>query len=537
MSEIEPSVWSQDVPYVADGDAVNEERTNAPIKVLADRTAALKTITDAIEAGQQLLLRDAPLAEGVEAGHVVYLNLTTLHYDRAQAIYASLISESGRLTPSDKAIFSGVVVSKASTYVGDILLSGLGVLSNAAVATLFGGTPELGIHYLSALNVGTVTATPPLLMIRVIQYAGSNIIRVFPPDFEPTTHSHREYTLFGGDWELATAFDPNIVPDGATYGYSFTTDRSVSQLLGEVLLPAVGEGTFVWRYTDTDTGSSEEPGDTNLSGRHVNEDLVFIDQFGIWWKGLSAPSQDIELTISVADAKGESLIHTIGTLTEQALRVEVTNGRCFLSILDFTEKLAVAGDTVVKNIVGRQMQRGLVVEKIRVGENLRISPSGGQGTVTIELAMFQNHMLEADIHNLNNAVITVEGAMVLTQFPVGRTSSMTLKAKIPYLVDPAAFDIVIYALFLGTGTAVNGPVITAQVCPTPTVAGVSLVTPAGYPSAFPAILAGTLIYLLESPVVIDATALSQGLVFYTLSADEPTHPIKVLSTGILLRLK
>jgi hypothetical protein len=74
----DPSIWTRSVPQVNDGDPVNAAVTNAPTQVLADRTAALKVMLDAIEAGEQVVLRNAPLAESVSVGEVVYFNTDSL---------------------------------------------------------------------------------------------------------------------------------------------------------------------------------------------------------------------------------------------------------------------------------------------------------------------------------------------------------------------------------------------------------------------------------------------------------------------------
>ena len=168
---MEPSVWTRSVPFVRDGQPVNQQVTNAPTQVLADRTAALKSIVDSIEAGEQLLVRDAPLGEGIEEGHVVYLNPTTLRYDRVLARYQDLASSAGRLTPAASAVFAGVVISKASAYAGDILCTGMGKLTDAAIVRLFNGAAPLpAIYYLSSIADGSVEALPPAMLVRVCQY-------------------------------------------------------------------------------------------------------------------------------------------------------------------------------------------------------------------------------------------------------------------------------------------------------------------------------------------------------------------------------
>jgi hypothetical protein len=252
---MEPSVWTRSVPFVRDGQAVNAQVTNAPTQVLADRTAALKAILDAIQAGEQLVLRNAPLGEDVEEGHVVYLNPTTLRYERALARYKDLVGSDGRLLPADTAVIAGIVYNKASAAVGDLLCSGMVTLSDAAVLRLFNGeTPSTAFYYLSSLTAGTVETSTPALLVRTCQWVAGNIVRVFAPTFEPGTHLHRDYRLYAGDWRPVGFFDPTLVPTGAKYGYNLESVHAVEQTLREVLLPATGEPEFVWVYTGTESG-------------------------------------------------------------------------------------------------------------------------------------------------------------------------------------------------------------------------------------------------------------------------------------------
>lgn len=537
----EPSVWTRTVPLVEDGQPVDETHTNAPTQVLADRTQALKAILDAITAGEQIVVRDMPVTEEVLEGHVVYLDLETLRHDKAQALYSDLNSENGRLFPDEKAIFTGVIVSKTSTYIADILLSGYGTLDSAAVNRLFGETsPDYGLYYLSALNAGQVQQTAPDMAVRVLQYVDAGVIRVFQPDFEPETHTHRQYQLFAGDWLISSSFDPTIVPDGATWGYDFTSSRSQAQLLGEALLPAVGEGTFVWKYevNDQSSGSSGAPAES-LSGKHVNEDLILLNANGIWWFGAAAPPQDIELTITVADTKGASLINTVSSRTPNALSVTVVNGRAFLTMQEYARVGDTDGSQVVKavDVEGRRLLVGPVVEKVTVGPGLRCSPEIGQGTIAIERTEFADFPILASIMNLDNAVTRTEDPLVLVEFPDNREAKAYLTAVVPYLFDPDAFEIIIWARFKGSGTLTSGMDITAKGLPKPDASGVTLQNLTGFPTVLPDIPAGSDFYQLDCAVTIDATEFSEGQIFYSLGADNPAASIKLLATGIRLHLK
>ena len=79
------SVWTGAIPYVQDGDAVSAAITNPPLEVLAARTQALRDLVNAIEAGEQITLRNAPLAASISAGTVVFFDSAELVHDKYSA--------------------------------------------------------------------------------------------------------------------------------------------------------------------------------------------------------------------------------------------------------------------------------------------------------------------------------------------------------------------------------------------------------------------------------------------------------------------
>lgn len=631
---MEPSVWTRSVPFVEDGQAVSAAVTNAPTQVLADRTAALKAIVDAITAGEQLLVHDAPLAAGVEEGHVVYLNADTLRYDLAQALYQSLQDTGGRLRPADKAVFSGVVTRKSTAYAGDILFNGLGQLGTAAILRLFNGaSPQPGVYYLSNLVPGTVETAPPTMLVRVLQYTDGGIVRVLSPDFEPETHSHRDYRLYAGDWKAVAAFDPSIVPAGAYFGYDLTAPLSMRQFLAEAILPNVGEPEYVWAYfrnsfeagtdpyasqhiqepftlTSVDIGAggvvlaqaptdpskttllirnsgvkkygvdygfdpvnprkliwtgyaldgqmavgdalivlfaivygtgggSSESGDTTLAGRHVNDLSVMLNENGIWWFDPITPPQDILMTLTIADARQLALIFSVFSRTPGSLDVINTNGRVGVGIRQFERVAGYNGAEVVKDIdfVNGLMKVGPVVSQVSAGLGIKVTPVGGTGAVTIDLALFYDWMLEAGIYNLNNAVTRTESPYVFTEFPINRISSINLKVQLPNIPTDSRYSLAIWALFIGTGVEEDAPLVSCSLLPTPLVTGSVVYAAPGFPVVMGTIPAGTDVYLVECPVLIDAAGLASGQVLYELLLDNPAVTVKMLGSGIRITPK
>jgi hypothetical protein len=527
-----------------DGDPVRANVTNAPTQVLADRTAALKAMLDAIEAGEQIQLRDAPLAADILVGQIVYFDADALVHDHALAKWLSLNDGQVEATPAPSAIFSGVVINKTADRVGDILVNGFSTLDATGLTNLFGSSsPVAGIYYLSMLTPGTVELEPPAMRVRVLQYMGSGIVQVYPPQHEPITHTHRDYRLDQPDWLLASSFDPAIVPDGAVYGYDLAAADAVAQNVAEALLPTVGEASFTWLYHDEGGSSSSVPCD--LGGKHVDETFVSKDENGIWWFDNAAPECDIQMDVVSADTHGLSLIYAIANGSPESLQITSSNGVVTITIKPF----AVAENTdysheVVKGIENWQLKKGPVISSLKLGAGLRGSSPQGQlpggafiGDVTIELSEFHNMRREAAIQNLNNAVTSVEDPHVLTLFPSTRTSSVSCRVTLPDL-GSIVYKAKIFAQFLSPGSGQAPPTISTIVqSPEPAAAGVTPVSvgPSTFP-VFPGTIAAGNFYDVESVLELVLDGYSGGVVSYTLEAVAPSPELRMINTGLRLYL-
>jgi hypothetical protein len=405
-------------------------------------------------------------------------------------------------------------------------------------------TPTPGIYYLDPDNDGKVTQTvPATLMVRAVRYLADSIIQIFQPDFEPETHTHKVYTLQPGDWVAAgTLSNP---PASYNHGIDFTTANAINQMLGEVILPSVGEGSFVYGYVDSTDPT--EPTTNNLTGKHIASGtgaLAFINEDGIWWLNSTAPTQDIELTITVADTKGEALINTVLTDTKQAIETLIENGRATVNWKEYNTVTGTAGYEVIKSIdfATHTANKGFVVEEILAGTGIKATATegSGQGQVTLELNEFAERRIESSVFNLNNSITAVDGVIAYTIFPAGKQSSLGLRAILPILSDDSLYDVVIWAQYRGSGAAISpGLSVDADALPTPDVAGVNPTGPAGFPQALPDVTngSGTDYFYVEASQTIDATGLSSGTILYSLSANNPSTAIHLLNTGILLRLK
>ena len=534
-----PTVWQRSVPLFKDGDPVKASIPNASTQVLADRTAALKAIVDSIAAGQQLVLSSAPLAGTVAEGQVVYLDAALLSHSSALAKWRDLDSSGGRLVPAPAAVYAGVVIQKQGTYAGDVLIDGYAALSGTALLALFGtSTPEVGIYYLSSLTPGTVELEQPAMSVRVLQYAGNGVIRVFPPQTEPVTHTHRAYVLHKEDWIDATFYDPGIVPAGALFAYNMSSLAALAQNLGESLLPAVGEPSFIYKGVVSPVGSSTAAAICGEAGLHVSDENILLDENGIWWIPASPPGCDLAMTVTSADTKGESLLHVVENLTPDSLTITTVNGRVKIGVKDPEYEEDTAGHLVVKSIAENVAQRGPVVEEIRAGSGIVAtstapSATGQQGTVSIRSVGADGIFLTADVMNLNNAVTDTDAPYVFTLLPTGRTSSVTIALTLPNFGN-LLYDMVVWAQFLNPGASQPAPVITDfLISPAPLAGGVVAVAQAATLPAFPATIVPGSLYLLESSA-IDVSAFSKGTVFLTLQASNPSVGLKMTNIGVRL---
>ena len=526
------SIWTGGVPYVQDGDAVSAAITNPPIEVLAARTQSLRDLVNAIEAGEQITLRNAPLAEGISAGTVVFFDTAALVHDKSFAQWFSVADVVAELRPAEETVYTGIVIQKTADRAGDILVNGYSTLGDSELTNLFGTTtPAAGTYYLSMITPGTVEFEPPAMMVRVLQVLDGGIIRVFSPSHEPISHTHRNYRLQTEDWQLAASFDAAVVPDGATYGYDLTSAEAISQQAADALVPTTGDASFVWLY-EFEEGSSSSADVSDLGGLHVNETAINLDSNGIWWFDSAAPEADIDMTVVTADARGVSVISAIQSLSPEAVTVTAANGIVSVQYLEYEEVSGVTGSVVVKQLANHQQRRGSVVEKIVAGRNVILSPSDGQGTVTIEFLRDSGEHMEAMVQNLNNAITSVEEPHVFTLFPSNRTSSVSCRVVLPNL-SGAVYAARVFAQFLSPGASQALPTLNVTRTPTPAASGVTPVGPTAttWPNIPSSVTAGD-VYYVESADEFSLEDYSQGALAYTMTIASPTPELRMINTGI-----
>lgn len=519
--------WTASVPNVSDGQPITADSVNNPVNNLAQRTQVLKTLLDAIEAGNNLLLRNVPMDASVSSGMMVYFDPDTYTYKPAQAVYGDLTEGEDTVEPAQSAHFSGVSLNVTGN-IGDLGSVGVFTLAAAEITALFGtATPDRGQYYLSSTVAGTATAERPILPVLALEYMGSNMLRVYQPAFNNLTHTHREYSLETAGWITTGSFDPSIVPAGATLGYDFTIASAVSQNLVEVLLPSVNYGVFTWAHNDPAQATD---------GLRVAADSIIVDENGIWWTEVAAPTSDMWLNATAAQVGDVPVINTIISRTPDNLSVSILDGTAYLTIEEYTEVPDTAGSTVVKDIVGNQKFTGEVVEQINVGIGLRKSPESGQGIVTVELAQYENYRIPAQILNLNQAVTEVAGVIPATKFPADRNSQVNCSVQLPEMPDDSLYEATVYMVVYGVGSLLSGITVdSAKLAIADYPAGTLPIV--NVMDAMQDIPAGTDAYMLEASTSMDLTGYSGGSIYYELGLDTPGVDVKMLQTGVKLSLK
>jgi hypothetical protein len=513
--------WTNSIPLISDGENVEASVANRSAIALSERTAALQETLSAIQSGQQIVLRNAPVTAETALGNVLYLDVNTLLHAPAISGWQDLNEqEGGTLLPLDSSVFTGVVLRKCSGTTADILMGGVGQLDVVGLDNLFGtSTPETGIHYLSTNTAGTVSADRLGPSVRVVQYAGDGIIRVFPYTYEPVTHQHYCYRIATGDWTLASSFPD--APVSATYGVNFTTANSISEGTANAIIAGAGEGAF----TNVTSGTKDLSGD------------YFSDASGIWTTSVGLPSDEMEYCVTIADTKDMAVLHTISTQTVQALSIANNNGNVTVDSVEYGSTTGNAGYEVVKGIDfdNHKLILGNIVEQVLAGPGIFLTASAGdgQGVIQLSASLYNNLRLTADVVNLNNAVTSVEGTLVVTKYPTSRTSTVNYTVQLPEIGD-ADFNARIWVQALSPGSSQDAPDVEYVLIPSPDAAGVTpdaaVVSDLG---TFPASVTAGDVYYLET-ADIDLTGYSGGTIAFTLSADTPSPEFNLISAGVII---
>lgn len=287
------SQWVDLIRLISDGEAVDASVTNRPLGDLGQRTQHLKDLLELISASEAIFIRGAAIAEEVEIGEPVYYNNLTVRFERALTALDYGAAESWG-NPAKSSYCQGLLASRDTATVGDIITAGTLNDFNISAALKTGETDESGAYYLSSTEPGKIERTKnPAAPFVLYRNKESNSVYVSPgtsgglsdhvhhrvqltalpagiPNDPDIGEKHdiivADSTLPG--WLPATdsVFD-GTAPDGAIFGYNIAKDPE----LGRIFPPLPLDSYFLEVY-----------GDGWGAGREYDS-VVKVDVNGIWW--------------------------------------------------------------------------------------------------------------------------------------------------------------------------------------------------------------------------------------------------------------
>jgi hypothetical protein len=293
--------YSNSVRFINNGEAVDADVTNRPIADLLGNTDYLKSWLQAMAAGSALISKDQAINSSLVVGQPVYYSTSSGKFEAAY--FAADMGSSGSTVLSDSAQVWGILHSKSTDTVGDILLYGYTVLDiSNAVDTLVSGEVPAGQWYLSSVGTGVLTRTRPMLAVPVVRTLPGNVVFVAPV-FQDFDGKHRHYAfdltmLPAGDVSPPSVGDPHEItladdglpgwlpadhavfdgnaPAGAAFGYNLSQDATLRSLFPPVPLRSA---VFIMQRPSAYDITAERPN----YGQQLFEDTVVLDNNGIWW--------------------------------------------------------------------------------------------------------------------------------------------------------------------------------------------------------------------------------------------------------------
>jgi len=289
------ATYKPQIDHIADGAPGYASRVRTPDQQLESNIQYLKSLVDSANLGQALFYRDVAVSASTVVGMPVYWHAANGCFEPA---LAAVVNDpaSGTLRDADSANVVGVVYKKSTSTVADLLVLGVAELDISAVVD---GTVTAGRYYLSGAAAGKLVQQRPPVSVPVLHVFSNNKVLVVPAvkDFL-NDHVHFQYYLepvpagthvppSPGGTHTITSPDPTIkgwlpanhsvfngqAPTGACFGYNLSAHSELNKVWPPI--PTEAAHVLVLR---------PKSGDDPLNGLEVMpEDLVQIDQNGIWW--------------------------------------------------------------------------------------------------------------------------------------------------------------------------------------------------------------------------------------------------------------
>ena len=440
--------WINAVRHIQDGEPVDAGVAGRPDRALEIRDNYLKGRLDAAETGEGVVAPGVALDPALRVAEAVYWAAADGRFAQAIARVAT-DPATGILSLDPAADCLGLVVSKTSAAVGDVLMYGRHLMDPAAAAAA--GMTAPGRYYLSASRAGGLSAERPPLSLPVlywdgqyaytapcfkdflgshVHHAASLVCRPASSSIPVTQDAHRAIgTPLASAKGWLPAGHPSFggaAPTGAAFGYNLAADAALSRIWPPVPLASA---VLVW-----DRGG--DGGDVSVGGQVVPlgpSGLCVIDRRGLWWMSdctndvpwpagstalLPPPIppngptpecprlREMAMTVWFTEMLSETSRTAVTSLRPAAgspITVVDCNGvaatgdagatgdlQLDLNLAFLQDDERVAGDVAFKSLAGVTFKRGYVVESLVQGANVRLTPTRGvaghaQGTVTIDV--------------------------------------------------------------------------------------------------------------------------------------------------------
>jgi hypothetical protein len=502
---------------VSDGDPVAAASVNTPDAQLLKLYEYLLARVESLENGAAIYRRGVTFDSSVSVGMPVYFDPVSGTFKKAKAA-ANIVD--GVITTDDQAKLWGICSVKTSSTTGDILLAGVATIDMSAAID---GVITAGTYYLSGTTAGKLTlAEPPVgIPVLTIDNDSNVLVNIIANDLFGL-HQHYKFELncypagsatlvietgpgevpiLPGSWQILMG-DADVVgwlpadhasfngkaPDGAAFGYNIAASSLANAWPP---LPLAG-ATIEWF-----NGAAIVLPDL--------ENLVQIDEYGIWWMtdvdGYQPWPEDYASTtpagtpvMSMRLWYSRPKFYTSGSVVTSLVAKEgsVITVRCVngadetqntgdLEIdADLSLLLATAQDTAgyiaLKGLADGKFTRGPVVSGVKAGSsNVLVTGDAtdtdgyevGQCTVTVSssVAGYELPVLSVRLQGAteeNYSDVTALG------FPDERKTSYRGEVSVPYGLE---VDTVNVALRFWLLARANGTLpsltLTARVLPRP----------------------------------------------------------------------
>lgn len=552
--------WPDTVTFIKNGEEGDQDTLNQPLTELTARTDYLKTRLDAWTNKSNLVAYKVATTADVEEGDLVYFDASCSSYARALAAWSGSYAARGELLASDEAYVKGVVLTKHSTSLADVLLDGLYSDQTLADAML-GPSAEPGLYYLSAVDPGSATPEPPPLKVPAVTYLGDGSFIFKASDVFQPNHLHRS-ALLAENWLDASdpAFDGMAAPEGAVTGYDIDSDPEFREWFaaypGEltVVVDGLVQAPGVFRTTESnlwyvgemsrESSSSSEgyESDSTSSTSDSSASASSSSEMGADWP--SGAESVVAYAYSPLIA-GEPVLRTAGTDTPCELGVEAVNGKLVINAMPWSSVDAPADGKAVTGVVGKTLRRAPAVSGITSSGGLKVV-AVGNGVYDVSAGDVVESTLDAELVNLDNVIELTDDPYFYYNFPKDRNASIMGRISMPSLSPANTYKAAVWVYRRGVigataGAPVDFPAISVEMTHLASPRGTSSVVipvTTGLTTTLPVQSASVEadLYYAETPETDRLEVSSEGTLYIKLSMGSDAYDKYITRFGALIYL-